>query len=338
MILASAPFQQFFDDNGNPLAGGKLYSYASGTTTPLATYSNAGGTSNTNPIILDAAGRCDLWLDSANSYKLVLKTSADVTIKTVDTITTAGSVGTPSIADDAVTQAKIADDAVGSDQLRDDAVTDANRAVTTDHIRDSAVTTSKLASGAVTRSKIDALSRIPIGAIMSFAGTGDPSGWLLCDGRAVSRATYAALYTAIGITHGQGDNSTTFNIPDYRGRFLRGTDNMGSAAGAASRDPDSASRTAMATGGNTGNNVGAVQGSANLAHTHFVANSSSAGALNFPSLSASNSMQQRLSAGLGADYTLQGTSSTPDYGLTSSSGTESRPINASVNYVIHTGV
>lgn len=63
---------------------------------------------------------------------------------------------------------------------------------------------------------------IPSGAVMAFGGTGAPSGFLICDGSAVSRTTYADLFTAIGIVHGAGDGSTTFNLPDYRGRGLVG--------------------------------------------------------------------------------------------------------------------
>ena len=80
---------QFFDNNGNPLAGGLIYTYSAGTTTPIATYtSSSGGTANTNPIVLDSAGRTpeQIWLTEGNSYKFVLQTSLGVTIKTDDNI------------------------------------------------------------------------------------------------------------------------------------------------------------------------------------------------------------------------------------------------------------
>lgn len=64
----------------------------------------------------------------------------------------------------------------------------------------------------------------PVGAVMSFARYTVPSGWLACDGSAVSRATYASLWWAIGTTYGAGDGSTTFNLPDLRGEFVRGWD------------------------------------------------------------------------------------------------------------------
>ena len=90
---------QFFDDNGAPLAGGLIYTYAAGTTTPLATYTSANGlTANTNPIILDAAGRPpnEIWLTGGFSYKFVLKDSTYVQIWTMDNLSGLPSAGTQS--------------------------------------------------------------------------------------------------------------------------------------------------------------------------------------------------------------------------------------------------
>jgi parallel beta-helix repeat protein len=85
-ILSPAPKLQFFDANGVPLSGGKLYSYAAGTTTPLLTYTSASGlVANTNPVILDSRGEASVWLGNA-SYKLKLTSATDVEIWTVDNI------------------------------------------------------------------------------------------------------------------------------------------------------------------------------------------------------------------------------------------------------------
>ena len=78
---------QFFDRNGKPLASGKLYSYVAGTTTPKATYVSSTGAANTNPVILDAAGRAEIWLDLTTSYKFILKDRNDVQQWSVDQIT-----------------------------------------------------------------------------------------------------------------------------------------------------------------------------------------------------------------------------------------------------------
>lgn len=68
---------------------------------------------------------------------------------------------------------------------------------------------------------------IPVGSVVSFAGNTAPSGWMLCYGQAVSRSTYSTLFDSIGTSFGAGDGSTTFNIPDCRGRVDAGKDDMG---------------------------------------------------------------------------------------------------------------
>lgn len=81
---------QLFDDSGNVLTGGKIYTYEAGTTTPLASYtSSAGITTHSNPIILNAAGRVptgEIWLDYTKLYKFIVRTSTDVLIATYDNV------------------------------------------------------------------------------------------------------------------------------------------------------------------------------------------------------------------------------------------------------------
>lgn len=93
---------------------------------------------------------------------------------------------------------------------------------------------------------------VPSGTIMAFAGTTAPDGWMLCTGDAISRSTHAALFTAIGTTYGTGDGSTTFNLPDLRGRSIFGLDNMGGTA---------ANRLTTAGGLSVNNTLGATGGS-----------------------------------------------------------------------------
>jgi len=71
---------------------------------------------------------------------------------------------------------------------------------------------------------------VPSGVIMPYAGSSEPTGWLLCSGNAVSRTTYSSLYSAIGTTYGSGDGVNTFNLPDLRGRVVAGRDDMGGTA------------------------------------------------------------------------------------------------------------
>lgn len=93
MAVSFSPFAgagwQFFTNTGDVLAGGKIYTYAAGTTTPLATYQEVTGvTPHANPIVLDSAGRVssEIWLTQGSDYKFVLKDSSDATIGTYDNI------------------------------------------------------------------------------------------------------------------------------------------------------------------------------------------------------------------------------------------------------------
>lgn len=96
---------------------------------------------------------------------------------------------------------------------------------------------------------------VPTGTILPFAGTTAPTDFLLCYGQAVSRTTYSALYAALGTTYGAGDGSTTFNLPDLRGRVVAGKDDMGGT---------SANRLTDLTGGVNGDTLGDTGG----AETH----------------------------------------------------------------------
>lgn len=86
-VLFPAPFSAYYDDNGDPLSGGFVYTYVANSSTPLATYTDStGNTANANPVELDAAGRANIWFDGAKLYKIVLKDADGVTIKTVDNV------------------------------------------------------------------------------------------------------------------------------------------------------------------------------------------------------------------------------------------------------------
>jgi len=85
--LTPTPKQQIFGSDGLPLVGGKIYTYAAGTSTPIATYTDStANTANTNPIILDSYGQANIWLLNTTGYKFVVKTSTDVPLYTVDNI------------------------------------------------------------------------------------------------------------------------------------------------------------------------------------------------------------------------------------------------------------
>lgn len=84
----------------------------------------------------------------------------------------------------------------------------------------------------------------PTAAVLPYAATTAPDGWLLCDGSAVSRTTYSFLFAAIGTSYGSGDGSTTFNVPDYRWTFLRGFGANISVTGSGSASSNQATFTA----------------------------------------------------------------------------------------------
>src|SRR5574342_348678 len=96
---------------------------------------------------------------------------------------------------------------------------------------------------------------VPTGTVLEFAGATAPAGYLLCYGQEVSRSTYAVLFAVIGTTHGVGNGTTTFNLPDYRGRVGVGKDDMGGSA---------ANRITSGGSGINGTTLGAVGG----AETH----------------------------------------------------------------------
>jgi microcystin-dependent protein len=99
---------------------------------------------------------------------------------------------------------------------------------------------------------------LPIGTVVPFAGASAPSGWLLCYGQDISRSTYEVLFDTIGVTYGIGNGSTTFTLPDMRGRVVAGQDDMGGT---------SANRLTGQSGGLDGDTLGAVGG----AETHQLA-------------------------------------------------------------------
>ena len=96
MILSPLFKQRFLDANGDPLAGGFVYAYIAGTSTPQATYTDqGGGTANANPVVLDANGEADIWFDEALSYKVKLDDSDSVTQWTVDDVSGASISSVP---------------------------------------------------------------------------------------------------------------------------------------------------------------------------------------------------------------------------------------------------
>lgn len=97
--------------------------------------------------------------------------------------------------------------------------------VSTDEIENSAITNDQIANSTIEASKLNfSVTPSPSGIVSPFAGATAPSGWLICDGTAVSRNAYPDLYAVVGDTYGAGNGTTTFNLPDLRGRSVFGVD------------------------------------------------------------------------------------------------------------------
>ena len=187
MYLSPLPVQQFVDNNNNLLAGGQLFLYAAGTLTPPAAYTDStGSTPLPNPVILNARGEV---APSATGTSCGLWLDPTLAYKLI--LAPANDTDPPT-----------------------------NPFWTVDN-----VVSPQAAILAALAEYEASLAGVPIGAMMAYGGATAPSGWLLCYGQAISRTTYSALFAVIGIAYGAGDESSTFNLPDKRGRASIGADN-----------------------------------------------------------------------------------------------------------------
>ena len=145
------------------------------------------------------------------------------------------------------------------------------------------------------------------GGVIYYAASMAPAGWLECNGSAISRTAYANLFAVVGTTFGAGDGSTTFNLPDLRGEFIRGWDN--------------------ARGVDSGRTFGSSQASQNLSHTHTANNSNTMGngTLNAAQYSGEYS---------GGLWCSNGTMVAHSHTINASGGTESRPRNIALLPII----
>lgn len=143
------------------------------------------------------------------------------------------------------------------------------------------------------------------GTVAYFGMGSAPDGWLKCNGAAVSRTTYADLFTAIGTTYGSGDGSTTFNVPELRGEFMRGLDD--------SRGVD------------TGRALGSAQSGQNASHTHGVTDPGHAHTISSYAVAGAGGVSVGVTSG-----TTSTSSNTTGISIQSSGGTEARPRNVAM--------
>ena len=386
---------QFIDAAGIPLAGGFLYTYEAGTTTPQATYTDStAATANSNPIVLDSRGEANIWLSSAN-YKFKLTDANGTEIWTVDNIAAPSTALSPVFSSNVTISANTSGPALlitqtgagAAIRVQDSADPDASPFVvdtsgqvgigtaspanaldvaggaiqisssggtartvmsadSTDSIfsvnDDRNFTVKTNASTRLTINSTAATSTVPVvlptdpttalqaatkqyvdglvgpttaGILVPFAGTSAPSGWLACDGSAVSRTTYATLFSVIGTTWGAGNGTTTFNVPDLRGAFLRGS-------GTSSLDPSSPRA------------VGSFQAEAYLSHNHTASDSGHVHNMNLSGFFTTGGAGTAAgSSGFGSPATQTGYA---NISVGSSGGAETRPDNYAVLYIIKT--
>jgi microcystin-dependent protein len=167
-----------------------------------------------------------------------------------------------------------------------------------------------ISNGTTTGKALYTGSSTPTGSIIMWPLNNPPENYLICDGSAVSRSTYSSLFAILGTAYGTGNGSTTFNLPDYRGQFLRGWANTSST------DPNRATRTNRGDG-TIGDNVGTKQGYEIQSHNH-----------NYSTLA------RTYPAPLG-DYFPAWYSST-SVSTANTGGSETRPTNIYINYCIKT--
>ena len=232
------------------------------------------------------------------------------------------------IVDGSITAYDLATNSVDTLEIKADAVTSAkikNGEVKTEDILNANVTHNKLADNAVESINIkdgnvalaDLVAAVqqslcPVGTILPYAGDSAPTGWLLCNGDYHVAANYPALFTLIGFRFGSSSGGYYFRGPDLRGRFLRGRD------GSVGRDADRGSRTAMHSGGAVGDNVGSVQGDAFRSHSHKWL----------------KGLEGDDSGGGGSYKEFTEAPGSSDTVIEATGGSETRPVNAYVNYII----
>ena len=255
--------QQFLNGNGQPYASGTVTFYSNFPTCSILknTWSNSGQTVlNTNPVVLDSAGRATIF--GSGTYCQVLKDSNGNTIWTKETgdATSTSSLGWGSVSGGTANAQTVTVTGFSSTNgqtfyfvagaTNSGALTlsvnggSPISVVKTTTSGTAILTGTEVVTGNVigvtyysTTGQFQLITNninvaTPPGQVATYAMTSCPAGWLNANGAAVSRTTYSILFSTIGSTWGNGDGSTTFNVPDLRGTFVRGTGTNGTYAAA----------------------------------------------------------------------------------------------------------
>ena len=319
--------------DANAISSAMLATGAVGST-QLAAASVTNAKLGTNAVLTANIGDLNVTTGKIADLNVTTGKIADANVTTAKIAD--ASVTTAKIADANITTAKLADASVTGTKIASATITAANLAtgsVNSTAILDGTLTGTDIANTTIPLAALvsavqQALS--PPGTVVAYMGTTAPAGWLLCNGASVSRTTYASLYAVIGNASGSADTNS-FNVPDLRGRFLRGWNSDGTGV---ARDPDATNtnvatggRGASSTGGSVGNNIGSLQYDDIKAHTHpeksiqSTATGMNVGGYNWP-----NNVFDTTTG------TMRTAAVTPNDGI--KSGNETRPANVYVNYII----
>lgn len=336
--------QQFLNGNGQPYASGRVFFYSNFPTCSILknTWSNSGQTVlNTNPVVLDSAGRATIF--GSGSYCQVLKDSNNNTIWTKETgdATSTSTLGWGGIGGGTANAQTVTVSGFSSTNGQTfyfvAGVTNTgpltlsvNAGSAIAVVKPTTAGTSQLGGGEVVAGNVVGVTYYSTtgqfqlitnnisntsGQIAAFGSTLCPAGWLAANGAAVSRTTYASLFASIATTWGSGDGSTTFNVPDLRGTFLRGTGTnaTGSSTGA------------------VGQSVGSYAADTYLNHTHTTQPHTH-------TYTAVTSTAQA-TGGSGSNYyngsaTTNSGSTTVTVDTSTTGGTETKPKNYGVLYCI----
>jgi len=248
--------QQFIGQTGSPLAGGSVTFYVPGTTTPKTTWLDANQTqTNPNPVPLDSLGSARIY--GNGSYRQIVRDiSGNIIWDQLTSDTSAGG--------SVLTWGGISGGSANAQTITSNSFTSTDGqsigfvagftntgAATITNAGGSALSILKttpagpqpLSSGDIVAGNViqvtyvsvlgsfvadlASASSVATGTVVDFAGSSAPAGWLLTSGQAISRSTYAGLFVVLGVQYGAGDGTTTFNVPDLRGRVVAGFDNMG---------------------------------------------------------------------------------------------------------------
>lgn len=337
--------QQFFNASGQPLAGGSVAFYIPTTLTPKNTWQDPlESTLNSNPVVLDAGGMALIY--GSGQYRQIVKDSLGNTIwdqLTQDFLslvqtnlsywgaTSGGGANAQTVTTSPTFSSYVAPMVIsfiagftntGATTINANSVGNKNVYKQTGS-GPVALTGGEIIAGNIYNISYDGtefqllnpVSAEPTGSVIAFAASTAPTGYIECNGSAISRTTFSGLFNIIGTTFGSGDGSTTFNIPDLRGYFVRGWADTGSV--------------------DSGRAFGSTQTGDVAPHSHTINDPTHSHAIVPTALTAGGS-----GGTVGGSQLFNGVTDTQASatGITinNSTGTETRPVNVALMYCIKT--